>query len=67
MFELYLSEMVWLATRFELHTRFLREDNVDSRRVWMPLVVSFMAMIEAGWGEGLQEHYNAVLIDNPFR
>jgi len=66
MFELYMSELTSLAQKFEGHTRFLRDDNVDSRRVWMPLAVSFMAMIKPGWGTGLQEYYNATLIDYPF-
>jgi len=54
------------AQSFELWTRYKRDENADSRRVWMPLAVAFMAMVKPGWGERLQADYNEVLTRSPF-
>jgi len=64
MFELFRG--VGGASQFELLTRYKRDSKSDSRRVWMPLSVAFMAMIKPGWGQRLQAHYDEILIRAPF-
>lgn len=65
MYELFKG-VAGKASQFELWTRYKRDPKSDSRRVWMPLSVAFMAMIKSCWGERLQAHYDEVLIKAPF-
>jgi len=64
MYELFRG--VGGASMFELWTRFKRDPKADSRRVWIPLSVAFMAMIKPGWGQRLQAEYDEVLSRAPY-
>ena len=65
MYELFRG-VAGRASQFELWTRYKRDPKSDSRRVWMPLSVAFMAMIKPGWGQRLQKHYDEVLTRAPY-